>query len=130
MGSGQETDVRIFNEKLVYQHLIRLNVSLCHRMVKIQHKSFKMVEAVRFFGTREWDFSDDNVRTLLSQMNQTDRESFQIMCKLNWDEYMKDFALGVREFLAKQSPTSLHSCRKTMSRLVSNKIINYTFTNY
>lgn len=88
-------------------------------MVKVQHKLSKAVECLEYFTTHQWSFKDDNVRDLLTHMSQQDRESFQFdVSEIHWEKYMEKYVLGFREFLFKQSPKSLPSCRRKMSRLV------------
>lgn len=88
-------------------------------MVKVQHKLSKAVECLEYFTTHQWSFKDDNVRDLLTHMSQQDRESFQFdVSEIHWEKYMEKYVLGFREFLFKQSPKSLPSCRRKMSRSV------------
>lgn len=100
-------------------------------MVKIQHKLSKMVESINHFTTHQWNFSDDNTRNLLTQMSQEDRKRFQIdVTEINWEKYMENYVLGVREFMFKQDSTSLPSCRKTVSRSVLICRLVFFFIGY
>lgn len=86
-------------------------------MVNVQHKLTKAVECLEYFTTHQWSFTDDNVRALLTHMNQKDRENFQFdVSKIHWEKYLEKYVLGFREFLFKQSPKSLPNSRRAMTR--------------
>lgn len=88
-------------------------------MVKVQDKLSKAVECLEYFTTHQWSFKNDNVRNLLQHLSPTDRSTFQFdVSTIEWNEYVERYVLGFREFLFKQSPTSLPVSRKQMSRWV------------
>lgn len=123
VGHGQETDVSkqpyVDVTDLTESNVIYIRLLVLTRMVKVQHKLSKAVECLEYFTTHQWSFKDDNVRDLLTHMSQQDRESFQFdVSEIHWEKYMEKYVLGFREFLFKQSPKSLPSCRRKMSRLV------------
>lgn len=98
-------------------------------MVKTQNRLVKMIKTVQFFITRQWNFTDDNVRNLLTEMSQKDRQTFQFdISVIDWDKYLENYVLGIREFLLKQNPKSLSSCRRKMSRPVLPQNTSYIFT--
>lgn len=87
-------------------------------MIKIQNKLAKAVECLEYFTTHQWRWQDDNVRNLLTYMSPKDRENFKFdVREIHWDGYLEKYVLGFREFLFKQSPKSLPSSRKKMTRL-------------
>lgn len=87
------------------------------RMIKIQNKLAKAVECLEYFTTHQWRWQDDNVRNLLTYMSPKDRENFKFdVREIHWDGYLEKYVLGFREFLFKQSPKSLPSSRKKMTR--------------
>lgn len=86
-------------------------------MIKIQNKLSKAVCCLEYFTTHQWRFTDDNVRDLLKHMNAKDQESFQFdVRRINWNEYFEKYVLGQRAFLCKQSPKTLPSSRRKMTR--------------
>lgn len=87
-------------------------------MVKVQDKIAKAVECLEYFTTHQWRFKDDNVKALLNAMSQSDRDNFQFDVKsIEWNRYLERYVLGYREFLFKQSPSSLSSSRAKMRNL-------------
>lgn len=94
-------------------------------MIKVQDKLAKAVECLEYFTTHQWTWNDDNVRNLLTHMSERDRESFQFdVNEIHWEKYMEKYVLGFREFLFKQSPKSLPSSRRKMSRCVYFYLVN------
>lgn len=86
-------------------------------MIKIQDKLSKAVECLEYFTTHQWRWQDDNVRNLLTYMSAKDRENFKFdVSEIHWDKYLEKYVLGFREYLFKQSPKSLPSSRKKMTR--------------
>lgn len=89
-------------------------------MVKVQDKIAKAVECLEYFTTHQWRFKDDNVKALLNAMSQSDRDNFQFDVKsIEWNRYLERYVLGYREFLFKQSPSSLSSSRAKMRKYVT-----------
>lgn len=87
------------------------------RMVKIQHKLSKAFNCLEYFTTRQWRFTDDNVRDLITHMSVADRENFQFdVTRIDWDAYFEKYVLGLRAFLYKQNPKTLPSSRRRMTR--------------
>ena len=85
--------------------------------MNIQNKIGKSVGCLEYFSKRQWRFQDDNVRALLNTLSPRDREKFVFDVNLiEWDKYIENYVLGFREFLFKQSPSSLPSSRKRMLR--------------
>lgn len=67
----------------------------------------------------QYNFDDKNFRNLLSTMNDEDREIFAIDTNvIDWNTYMDNYCLGIRNYLLKQNPNSLVNCRKQMNRLI------------
>lgn len=66
-------------------------------MVKIQDKLDKAAKCLEYFATQEWSFEDDNVRTLSLTLSEQDRTEFSFdVAKINWDEYIENYVLGIR----------------------------------
>lgn len=87
------------------------------RMIKVQDKLAKSVECLEYFTTHAWKFHSDNVFALLDAMQEKDRTQFQFDARtIQWDDYVEKYVLGFRQFLFKQSPSSLEASRKRMSK--------------
>lgn len=90
-------------------------------MMKTQHTMSKVIDRLGYFGTRQWIFTDDNVRNLLKFMSREDRKNFEFdISKVHWEKYLENYVLGFREFLLKQSPKTIPSCRRKMTMFVLN----------
>lgn len=86
-------------------------------MVKVQDKLAKAVECLEYFTTHQWHFRNDNVRNLLTHLSPQDRTSFQFdVSTIQWEEYVERYVLGFRQFLFKQSPSSLEASRSRLSK--------------
>lgn len=86
-------------------------------MINIQHKLGKAVECLEYFTTHQWRFKDENVISLLSHMSAKDRDNFQFdVTEIEWNKYLEKYVLGFREYLFKQSPSTLPNNRKKMKK--------------
>lgn len=66
-------------------------------MLRIQDKLDRAAKCLEYFATQEWSFDDDNVRTLNSTLSEQDRAEFSFdVAKINWDEYIENYILGIR----------------------------------
>jgi alcohol-forming fatty acyl-CoA reductase len=86
-------------------------------MIKVQDKLAKSVQCLEYFTTHQWKFNGDNVQMLLDSMQENDRKEFQFDVRsIEWEDYVEKYVLGFRQFLFKQSPSSLEESRKRMSK--------------
>ncbi|CAH2001249.1 unnamed protein product [Acanthoscelides obtectus] len=87
-------------------------------MVKIQNKLTKAASCLEYFTTQQWQFNDENVRNLVSTLNEVDKEVFCFdVAKIDWNKYIEDYVLGIRRFIFKEERTSLPKARRQMSKL-------------
>lgn len=88
-------------------------------MIKVQDKLAKSVECLEYFTTHQWKFHSDNVFSLLDALQEKDRQQFQFDVRtIQWEDYVEKYVLGFRQFLFKQSPSSLEDSRKRMKKCV------------
>jgi alcohol-forming fatty acyl-CoA reductase len=86
-------------------------------MIKVQDKLAKSVECLEYFTTHQWKFHSDNVLALLNALQEKDRQQFQFdVGTIQWEDYVEKYVLGFRQFLFKQSPSSLEASRKRMAK--------------
>jgi alcohol-forming fatty acyl-CoA reductase len=86
-------------------------------MIKVQDKLAKSVECLEYFTTHQWKFHGDNVLSLLDALDEKDRQHFQFDVRtIQWEDYVEKYVLGFRQFLFKQSPSSLEASRKRMTK--------------
>lgn len=82
---------------------------LC-RLIQKMHKGIDMLE---YFGNHEWQWSNDNVLALDSELNEADSKLFNFrLHDLNWEDFVRHYYLGVRQFVLKYKPETIPACRK------------------
>ncbi|EFA04974.1 Putative fatty acyl-CoA reductase CG5065-like Protein [Tribolium castaneum] len=87
-------------------------------MVRIQDKLCKAATCLEYFTMNEWHFDDENVRILSQQLNEKDREEFCFdVAKIDWEQYVEDYVLGIRRFIFKEESSSIPHARRQVSRL-------------
>ncbi|KAG5899575.1 hypothetical protein JTB14_022905 [Gonioctena quinquepunctata] len=87
-------------------------------MLRIQDKLTKAAECLEYFTLNEWQFDDENVRNLVSTLNETDKREFCFdVAKINWEDYLENYILGMRRFIFKEDEDSLPKARQQLSRI-------------
>ncbi|CAF4957111.1 unnamed protein product [Pieris macdunnoughi] len=87
-------------------------------MMRVQSKLEKASSCLEYFTTRQWAFSDDNVKALCTYLSPQDRTTFDFdVSKIDWDAYIESYVLGIRRFLFKESPETLPKSRAILWRL-------------
>lgn len=91
-----------------------LNHSL-FRAIKIYRKIHKFSEVLAYFSTRSWNFHNSNLRALWNGLNKTDQQMFDFdMSRLDWDETIRAFAVGIRGFIMKEDPSNIPAAKRKM----------------
>lgn len=87
------------------------------RMLQAYRKIHKFCYVISYFSTREWDLENNNVRSLITDMTEKDREIFfSDLKQLDWDDFYKLYLKGVRVYLMKDPLDTLESARKRWRR--------------
>lgn len=87
-------------------------------MIRVQDKLKKAATCLEYFTTKEWCFDDRNVRALHTTLSKFDQEEFNFdVSKINWEEYVEDYVLGIRRFIFKEDAATIPNARKQISRL-------------
>jgi fatty acyl-CoA reductase len=87
--------------------------------MKTYEKLHKFTDAISYFCTRPWKFSNQNVQQLWSMISEDDRKIFDFdVCNLNWDQYLGENVMGMRIFLLKDDPKKLSDAIKKRYRYV------------
>ncbi|CAD1478132.1 unnamed protein product, partial [Heterotrigona itama] len=114
---------------LMYVYLLHLlpallidTITLClgkePRMLKIYKKIHKFMDVLNYFSTKEWKFSNDNIKGLLSKMTKEDRENFAFdVTEIDWDHYFRMYVRGIRMYLIKDPLDTLPKARAKWQRL-------------
>ncbi|XP_045467337.1 fatty acyl-CoA reductase 1-like [Harmonia axyridis] len=92
-------------------------------MLRISNKFYHALEAGKFFSTNEWDFDTNTFESLANAVKHTeDGKEFNIDIHQNtsdfdWDQYVKNFMIGVRQYVLKDDLSSLPSAKAKLNRL-------------
>ncbi|KAI4454750.1 male sterility protein 2-related [Holotrichia oblita] len=101
-------------------------------MYKISRKFDKALEQGSFFSLNEWDFHTTTVKELYQAVESAeDGDNFNINMSqekgFDWDPYVKDFMLGIRQYVLKDDLSSLPKARVKMNWFYwVNRIIQLT----
>lgn len=87
-------------------------------MVKIAQRFKLAAKTGEFFSLHEWDFESTNMKALMKEMDCiTDRETFDVdVTHMAWKPYVKDYMMGIRKYVLKDSPESLPSARNKLNK--------------
>ncbi|XP_074028601.1 putative fatty acyl-CoA reductase CG5065 [Leptinotarsa decemlineata] len=87
-------------------------------MLRVQDKLTKASGCLEYFTMQEWQFDDENVRNLVTTLDESDKKMFCFdVAKINWDNYIENYILGIRRFIFKEDNASLPKARQQISRL-------------
>jgi len=90
-------------------------------MIRLVNKMTKSIDALQYFTTNEWSWSNANVAKLHQDLVETDPQSlkdFDFDIKsLNWRNFFENYVLGTRHYVLKNSPTSMEASKKKMRLL-------------
>ncbi|CAH1107531.1 unnamed protein product [Psylliodes chrysocephalus] len=87
-------------------------------LLRIQDKLHKAADCLAYFTTKEWRFDDENVRQLAMVLSESDREEFCFdVAKIDWNNYLENYVLGIRRFIFKEDASTLPMARKQISKL-------------
>lgn len=79
---------------------------------------------LEFFSTKDWYFYNDNVRSLYSELNATDKDVFNFDVKtIDWKSYLLSYCFGIRQYLLKEDLSTVKDGKRQLARLyVVNKV--------
>lgn len=97
-------------------------------LLKIYKKINKFSDVIAYFGTRSWDFKNNNVQTLWRSLDPKDKELFFFdISQLDWDKYFYSYIRGVRQYLVKEDPSTIPQGLKKLRRYV---VLMFTVHKY
>lgn len=77
----------------------------------------KFTQVITRFSTKEWIFTNDNVRKLFQRMDEKDKQIFNCdMASLDWLQYFRSYVLGIRTYLFKDDISTLQKAKKSRNR--------------
>lgn len=95
------------------------NLVIC-RVYKLYQKIDKLTAAPAFFTTHTWNFTDKNVVNAFETMSPTDKEIFKFdLAKLSWESYMRDYYMGMRQYILKDEISTIPAAKKRYERYIS-----------
>jgi alcohol-forming fatty acyl-CoA reductase len=87
------------------------------RLYKLYQKIDKLTSVNAHFTVNTWSFSDKNVVKLINKMTAADQEIFKLdLAKLNWEAYMADYYMGIRQFILKDEIATVPEAKKRYKR--------------
>ncbi|XP_044763017.1 fatty acyl-CoA reductase 1-like [Coccinella septempunctata] len=92
-------------------------------MLRISNKFYHALDAGKFFSTNEWDFDTHTFASLSQAVKHAeDGKCFNIdinkkTTDFDWESYVKNFMIGVRQYVLKDDMSSLPSARAKLVRL-------------
>ncbi|XP_069691450.1 fatty acyl-CoA reductase wat-like [Periplaneta americana] len=88
------------------------------KMMKMYKKLDCQNEIIGNFSKYEWEFDNDNVRKMWTNISDEDRNIFHFdIGDLNWHEYFCRSVEGYRQFLLKQDPKNLPKAMEHAKRM-------------
>ncbi|KAL3270934.1 hypothetical protein HHI36_021439 [Cryptolaemus montrouzieri] len=96
------------------------------RLLSVYKKVHKLSDVLGFFCNRQWSFTDDNVVKLWNKLSEEEKKLFSFdIASLDWWKYYKNYMIGLRKYIMKESIDTLESARK---RLLIFQYISFIFT--
>jgi fatty acyl-CoA reductase len=78
------------------------------RLVKIYKKINRFCDAISYFSSRKWKFTNTDVQGLWKKLNEDDKTLFDFdIGGLDWDKYFYNYVRGVRIYLMKEDPSTI-----------------------
>ncbi|PSN51392.1 hypothetical protein C0J52_04435, partial [Blattella germanica] len=83
------------------------------KMQKLYRKLQTMIDTLTYFGTHQWQFSNQNVQELWQKLCPDDQTLFKFSMKhVNWSEYLEESLKGIKIYLLKEDFKSLPEARR------------------
>lgn len=72
------------------------------------------LKVLQYYTTRDWVFKSDNCIKVHQDMSAVDKEKFYCnLEELDMNVYLENYLIGIRHYIAKDTPESLPQARKT-----------------
>lgn len=101
------------------------------RMLAMYRKIHKFSGVIEYFATREWRFTNANVKLLWEKMGSGDRELFPFRVEsILWLQYFKTYLKGLREHLLKDPPETIPASRARQRRFKAVQVVLRTLLSF
>lgn len=88
------------------------------RMLKLYKKIHRFMDVLNYFTTKQWKFSNDTFKSVISKLSPEDRENFACdITRVDWDHYFRTYMRGIRLYLIKDPIDTLPQARIKWQRL-------------
>lgn len=86
-------------------------------MVRAQKKVSMGLKILQYYTTKRWEFKNDRSKALFARMTPGDQEKFFFDCsQVDWNLYIQNYILGMRQYLLNEPPSNLPKARKNLRR--------------
>lgn len=86
-------------------------------MVRAQKKVSMGLKILQYYTTKRWEFKNDRSKALFARMTPDDQEKFFFDCsQVDWNLYIQNYILGMRQYLLNEPPSNLPKARKNLRR--------------
>jgi len=83
--------------------------------VLMYDKAHRSLSALDYYVTNQWTFHTNNLLKLIDVMSPGDQQIFDCDVRsLDWPEYLKVYALGVRLFVLKEDLDTLPAAKRKL----------------
>ncbi|KAL4711226.1 hypothetical protein ACJJTC_019067 [Scirpophaga incertulas] len=87
-------------------------------MIKLQKRINYGLDVLQYYTTKEWHFKNENYLELRKKILNKDNETFYTdLSSINWNEYIRDYIKGAREYCVKEDPSTLPQARRLNRQL-------------
>lgn len=87
--------------------------------MKGYRKADQVIQMMAYFGLREWQFENDNIRELYSSLGEEDRKKFEFNFQtIDWKLYFHYYIPGIKRYYMKEDVCvrALQESRKNYNR--------------
>nr|XP_012134572.1 PREDICTED: putative fatty acyl-CoA reductase CG5065 [Megachile rotundata]XP_012134573.1 PREDICTED: putative fatty acyl-CoA reductase CG5065 [Megachile rotundata]XP_012134574.1 PREDICTED: putative fatty acyl-CoA reductase CG5065 [Megachile rotundata] len=86
------------------------------KLMKRMESVKRIARSTEFFRVNEWTFHNDNVIDMAKKLKSLkDGNNFTVTTEgLNWESYIRNYVLGVRKYVLKDTPDSLKEARSRL----------------
>ncbi|XP_011495398.1 PREDICTED: putative fatty acyl-CoA reductase CG5065 [Ceratosolen solmsi marchali] len=105
------------------------------KMINITKRTMRMAKSGEFFAVNEWYFHAENMKKLVKCIKSsvvdgsTMRYNIDIT-NLDWESYVKQYVLGIRKYVLKDTPDSLSKAKSKLNKLYWIRKITQLFSLY
>lgn len=95
-------------------------------MVNTQLKIDKVLGALEYFTTHEWNFRTGNMWIVWDALSEEDQQVFDFdLRKLHWPAYFEKYCLGIKLYILKEDLSNISSARSHLRRMYFIRQMSY-----